>query len=233
VSSHEEDRKKSEEKEKGLEEKNASTAGSSPNALEPEKPAPQSPKPKDKAVPQRARPASVRSKPADKEEKKPEEPSPLEPVLKRFKQEIVEKAGEDAVVEDYINRAGEHIPTFVIAREKWLEVARLLKEDPLFSFDYLRNLSAVDYQKEIEVVYQFYSFKKKHQIAIRVKTDRDEAKVPSVAHLWKAADWNEREAYDLMGVVFEGHPNLKRILLPDEWVGHPLRKDYEPLDKEV
>jgi NADH-quinone oxidoreductase subunit C len=233
VSSHEEDRKKSEEKEKGTGKEKRIRRRAGFKCFRTGKTGSPIPETERQSSSPRARPASVRSKPADKEEKKPEEPSPLEPVLKRFKQEIVEKAGEDAVVEDYINRAGEHIPTFVIAREKWLEVARLLKEDPLFSFDYLRNLSAVDYQKEIEVVYQFYSFKKKHQIAIRVKTDRDEAKVPSVAHLWKAADWNEREAYDLMGVVFEGHPNLKRILLPDEWVGHPLRKDYEPLDKEV
>ena len=233
MSSHEEERKKSEEKEKNPEVKDVSASGKNQEAPEPKKPMPKSPKPKEGAGPQRARPVAARSKAAKKEEKKPEEPSPLEPVLKHFQKEIIEKAGEDAVAEAYINRAGGHIPTLVIAKEKWLEVATLLKEDPLFSFDYLRNLSTVDYKNEIEVVYQFYSFKKNQQIAIRVKTDREEAKVPSVAHLWKAADWNEREAYDLMGVHFEGHPNLKRILLPDDWVGHPLRKDYEPLDKEV
>lgn len=233
MSNQEEERKKSEEKEKSPEVKGVSASGQSQKSSESEKPTPKSPKLKENAGAQRARPVSARQKSAKKEEKKPEEPSPLEPVLKRFKQEIIEKAGESAIVEAYINRASGHIPTFVIAKEKWLEVAALLKENPMFSFDYLRNLSTVDYKKEIEVVYQFYSFKQDQQIAIRVKTDREEAKVPSIAHLWKAADWNEREAYDLMGVHFEGHPNLKRILLPDEWVGHPLRKDYEPLDKEV
>lgn len=180
----------------------------------------------------RARP-SARPNAAKKEEKKPEEPSPLEPLLKRFVKDIKEKVGEDAITESYINRVSGHVPTLVVTREKWKEVALLLKEDPAFAFDYLRVLSSVDYKTEMEVVYQFYSFKNEHQIAIRVKIDREKAEVPSVAGLWKAADWNEREAYDLMGIHFEGHPDLRRILLPDDWVGYPLRKDYESLDKEV
>lgn len=179
----------------------------------------------------RARPAA-RPNVSKEKEKKPEEPSPLEPLLERFVKDIKEKVGEDAITESYINRASGHVPTLVVAREKWKEVAVLLKEDPAFAFDYLRVLSSVDYKTEMEVVYQFYSFKNEHQIAIRVKTDREKAEVPSVAGLWKAADWNEREAYDLMGIHFEGHPDLRRILLPDDWVGYPLRKDYESLDKE-
>jgi NADH-quinone oxidoreductase subunit C len=137
------------------------------------------------------------------------------------------------IEEAYINRPSGHLPTLVVSREHWLPLAELLKEEPKLSFDYLRNLAGVDYQTHIEVVYQFYSFQHDHHIAVRVKTDREESKVPSVAQLWKAADWNEREAYDLLGIHFENHPNLKRILMPDDWVGHPLRKDYEPLDKEV
>ncbi len=180
----------------------------------------------------RARPAG-RPNAAEKEEKKPEETSPLEPLLKRFVKDIKEKVDGDAITEAYINRASGHVPTLVVVREKWKEVAVLLKEDPAFAFDYLRVLSFVDYKTELEVVYQFYSFRNEHQIAIRVKTDREKAEVPSVAGLWKAADWNEREAYDLMGIHFEGHPDLRRILLPDDWAGYPLRKDYESLDKEV
>ncbi|MGA8944151.1 MAG: NADH-quinone oxidoreductase subunit C [Thermoactinomyces sp.] len=180
----------------------------------------------------RARPAGRPVTPK-KEEKKLEEPSPLQPLLERFVRDIKEKVGEDAVTEAYINRASGHVPTLVVAREKWKEVAVVLKEDPAFAFDYLRLLSSVDYQTEMEVVYQFYSFSNEHQIAIRVKIDREKAEIPSVAGLWKAANWNEREAYDLMGIHFEGHPDLRRILLPDDWVGHPLRKDYKSFDREV
>lgn len=160
------------------------------------------------------------------------EPSPLEPLLTQFKTEI-EKATPDSVEEAYINRVGEHIPTLVINLKKWLEVATLLKEDPLFNFNYMRNLSAVDYTTHMEMVYVFYSFPNANQIAIRVKLDRENPVIPTISHLWDAANWNERECYDLFGIVFENHPDLKRILMPDDWEGFPLRKDYEPLDKEV
>ncbi len=192
---------------------------------------PKAPRP---AAAGRARPAAGAKRPAVKKaEEKPPEPSPLEPVLNRFVEIIKEKAGAEAVEEAYVNRAGRHLPTLVIKRESWPAVAGLLKEDPELSFDYVRNLSGVDYETHMEVVYHLYSFAHSHQIGIRVKTDREESKMPSVSHLWKAANWNEREIYDLLGIHFEGHPNLKRILMPDDWVGHPLRKDYEPLDKEV
>lgn len=85
----------------------------------------------------------------------------------------------------------------------------------------------------MEVVYHLYSYANRQSLSVKVKTDRESSVVPSVVDLWKGADWNERETYDLLGIHFEGHPNLKRILLPDEWEGHPLRKDYQPLDEEV
>ncbi|MBA4602966.1 NADH-quinone oxidoreductase subunit C [Thermoactinomyces mirandus] len=223
---------------KDLEKKSAELSSSPGKKAEPDR-AEKKAAPAKKAVPKmptgaagarRARPAE-RPNQAKKEEK-PEEPSPLEPLLQKFVREIREKAGEDAITEAYINRASGHVPTLVVTKEKWSDVAIILKEDPAFAFDYMRVLSSVDYQTELEVVYQFYSFKNEHQIAIRVKTDREKAEVPSVAHLWKAANWNEREAYDLMGIRFKGHPDLRRIMLPDDWVGHPLRKDYESLDKE-
>ncbi|MBA4495965.1 NADH-quinone oxidoreductase subunit C [Paenactinomyces guangxiensis] len=199
-----------------------------------EKPVPRAPR---AAAAGRARPAAgTRPRPgaarAPKEEK-PEEPSPKQPVLDRFVALIKEKAGADSIEDAYINRPNAHLPTLVIKKNHWLEVATLLKEEPALSFDYVRNLSGVDYETHLEVVYHLISFTHSHQIGIRVKTDREQAKVPTVSHLWKTADWNEREIYDLLGVHFEGHPNLKRILMPDDWVGHPLRKDYEPLDKEV
>lgn len=161
------------------------------------------------------------------------EPSPLEPVLAQFKEEIEKCIGSDCIEEAYINRAGEHTPTLVIKREKWLDVATQLKENANLNFNYVRNLSAVDYSKHMEMTYVFFSFSHSHQIAIRVKLDREAPVISTVSHLWEAANWNERECYDLFGIVFENHPNLRRILLPDHWEGYPLRKDYEPLDKEV
>lgn len=161
------------------------------------------------------------------------EPSPLEPLLAQFKEELERTVGAGCIEEAYINRVGEHTPTFVVKAEQWLEVATQLKENELLAFNYVRNLSAVDYPTHMEMVYVLFSFSQKHQIALRVKLNREDPLIHTVSHLWEAANWNERECYDLFGIVFENHPNLKRILMPDHWEGYPLRKDYEPLDKEV
>jgi len=108
------------------------------------------------------------------------------------------------------------------------EVCALLKEDPQLGFDCLMNLSAVDWpkQNQIHVVYHLFSYEKRHSFILKVKLDRAAPTVPSVEPVWKSADWLEREQFDLLGVTFEGHPDLRRIMLPDDWVGHPLRKDY-------
>lgn len=177
-------------------------------------------------------PRPVPKKPEPKEEVVLE-PSPLEPLLNQFKEEIEKAVGKECIEEAYINRAGEHTPTFVIQSEKWLDVATQLKENPSFAFNYVRNISAVDYSTHMEMTYVLFSFPHSHQIAIRVKLNREDPAIPTVSHLWEAANWNERECFDLFGIVFLNHPNLKRILMPDHWEGYPLRKDYEPLDKEV
>ncbi|MFG0332383.1 MAG: NADH-quinone oxidoreductase subunit C [Maioricimonas sp. JB049] len=138
-----------------------------------------------------------------------------------------------------------------VAAERMAEVAEFLKQDEALQFDNLTNLSAVDYlatdprkqktfghEPHLEVVYHLYSFPLKHRCTIKVKLPRwknDEKgvlpEVPSVAHVWAIADWHARDAFDLMGVRFLNHPNLSRILCPDDWVGHALRKDYEfPLE---
>jgi NADH-quinone oxidoreductase subunit C len=177
--------------------------------------------------------ATPRPRPQVKKEEVPPEPSPKEPLLNEYKEKIAGKFGQDAIEEAYINRPNGHLPTLVVKKEKWKEIAEVLKNDPSFAFDYLENLSGVDYESHMEVVYHLYSFSRNESVCIKVKTDREQAEVPSVAEIWPAANWNEREAFDLLGIRFVGHPNLKRILLPDDWVGHPLRKDYVPLDKEV
>jgi len=129
-------------------------------------------------------------------------------------------------------------PYAVIAANKWAEIALFLRDDERLGFNMLQCISSIDLIKEnrLGAVYDLYSVppasgqhcpKLRHHFAVRVEVDRGDPHIPSVAHVWPAADWHEREAYDLMGIIFDGHPNLERILCPDDWEGHPLRKDYE------
>ncbi|MFA4014976.1 MAG: hypothetical protein RUDDFDWM_000042 [Candidatus Fervidibacterota bacterium] len=109
-----------------------------------------------------------------------------------------------------------------------VELCKLLRDDTELQFDYLRCLSAIDWFEEgqMEVVYHLYSMKHGHSLVVKVRVKRDDPRLPSVSSIWAAANWHEREAYDLLGIIFEGHPDLRRILLPQDWTGHPLRKDY-------
>ncbi len=117
-------------------------------------------------------------------------------------------------------------PAIMVDAERWLEVAGALRHDPALAFDLLRLVSAVDWTDRLSSVYHLYSFAHDHEAIVNVDLPRENPRVASVAALWPAADWHEREAYDMMGIVYEGHPELKRILLPDDWAGYPLRKDY-------
>ena len=103
---------------------------------------------------------------------------------------------------------------------------RLVKKY-LYGFNHLSNLSAVDYGEEFEIVYHVHSFFKKDKLMVKSRVARSKAEFPSVVSVWPTADWQEREAYDLMGIKFTGHPNLVRVLLPDDYQGHPLRKDFK------
>ena len=121
-------------------------------------------------------------------------------------------------------------PWALIAPEAVADVAAFCKSDPDLAFDNLMCLSAVDYPKEtpprMEVVYHLFSYRHRHRFVLKVHLPRDGARVPTVEGVWGVANWHEREAYDLFGIVFEGHSDLRRILLPDDWQGHPLRKDW-------
>ncbi len=112
--------------------------------------------------------------------------------------------------------------------KRLVEVCRFLKTDPDLDFNFLRCLSAVDWPAdgELEVVYHLFSFRHRHEATVKVRVPRFDPRVPSVVSVWRTANWQEREAYDLMGVFFEGHPDLRRLFLPEGWVGHPHRKDY-------
>ena len=118
----------------------------------------------------------------------------------------------------------------VIAQDDLTTICKKLFEDPAAYFDMLSCLTGIDNGVEagtMEVVYNLYSVPFNHHLAIKVILLRDKPEVHTVSHIWKTADWHEREAYDLLGINFINHPDLRRILLPADWEGHPLRKDYK------
>jgi NADH-quinone oxidoreductase subunit C len=119
-------------------------------------------------------------------------------------------------------------PRVHLNAEHWREVAEFIRSDPQLQLDWLANLSGVDYVADDRmcVVYDLYSFDLKHEFAVKVYMPRENAHVATVCDIWRAADWHEREAFDMFGIVFDGHPDLRRILCADDWVGYPLRKDY-------
>jgi NADH/F420H2 dehydrogenase subunit C len=115
----------------------------------------------------------------------------------------------------------------MVKADSLLAVAAFLKDTDSLKFDYLNYVTAVDYFSYFEVIYQLTSLEHNHSVVIKTRCyGRDDPAVPSVSGLWQGADFQEREIYDLMGIKFEGHPNLKRILLWEGFQGHPLRKDY-------
>ena len=115
----------------------------------------------------------------------------------------------------------------LVKSESIFDIAEYLKNSPELEFDYLNYVTAVDYFDYFEVIYQLTSMKHNHSLVLKTRCyDRDNPVVPSVVKLWRGADFQEREIYDLMGIRFEGHPNLKRIFLWEGFKGHPLRKDY-------
>lgn len=119
-------------------------------------------------------------------------------------------------------------PCLHVDSEAIVGVCHYLRDEPNLKFEILSDLTCVDLPREnkIQAVYHLYSYFHRHQIVLKVDLSREEPHAPTLEGVWKAANWMEREAFDLFGVVFEGHSDLRRILLPEDWVGHPLRKDY-------
>jgi NADH-quinone oxidoreductase subunit C len=126
-------------------------------------------------------------------------------------------------------------PTLVVAPEKLVAISHFLHDDPAHWFDFLSCLTAVDNGPDagtLEVIYHLYSLPHDHYLTLKVRVPRNRAAeplpvVPSVTAIWPAANWHEREAFDLIGLHFAHHPDLRRILCPADWVGHPLRRDYQ------
>ncbi len=132
----------------------------------------------------------------------------------------------DAIVRE--GRAGQEAgdPYLVVKPERLHDVVKWMKEDPGMWFEVLQCLSGVDYGKDLGSVYHLDSWTNKVTVTLRVELPREKPEVASITDLYGAADWHEREAFDLLGIVYTGHPKLVRILCAEDWVGHPLRKDY-------
>ena len=146
-------------------------------------------------------------------------------LVKRYKA----KFGE-AIREAWIDRKQ---AILVVSREQLVEIAMYSRDEE--KFDWLSDLTAVDWPKRerrFDVVLNMYSMEKNERLRLKVHATADE-RVPSVQGIWATANWEEREVYDMFGIVFEGHPGLTRILMPDEWQGHPLRKDYDILTQDT
>lgn len=129
-----------------------------------------------------------------------------------------------------------------------VRVCTYLRDEQDLKFEVLSDLTALDFPKEnnLQVVYHLYSYPHHHQIVLKTNLPREDPRISTMEGVWKAANWLEREVFDLFGIVFEGHSDLRRIMLPEDWIGHPLRKDYveqeeydgistqrEPLVREV
>jgi len=124
----------------------------------------------------------------------------------------------------------------IVKKDRIKEMMRYLHDTPEFYFDFIEDLCGMDYlgrkEPRFEVVYHLLSHRHKHMIRIRAEVPEDDCAIDSVTDIWNGANWHERECFDLFGVSFAGHPDLRRILLPEDWDGHPLRKDY-PLKSDL
>lgn len=114
-----------------------------------------------------------------------------------------------------------------------LDTMRELRESPILSFDRVANITAVDYKDYIEMVYMLYSRRFDKWVTVKCRLDREAPEVESMTQLWAGVEFEEREIYDLMGVTFLHHPDLRRILMPDNYTAHPLRKDFVPLEPKI
>ena len=157
-------------------------------------------------------------------------------IFDTVKQLLIEKFGEAVIIAEEANQKQ---PALIIKADLVADVCLFLRDHPQTWFDFLSCLSGVDYgveQQKFGVVYHLASIIKNHTLVLKVvqENDRDEENLPtfkSISSVYKAAEWHEREAFDMVGIYFENHPDLRRILLPDDWNGFPLRKDYKTAEQ--
>ena len=142
--------------------------------------------------------------------------------LEQIRDNLRQQFPDHLIVEDLDNH-----DALVVPKEIYHDAAAHLKTDPELDFDYLEFETCADHPPEsLHFVAYLRSLEKGHRIALKVKLDRGQPSLPSLTDLWANADWNEREVFDLFGVVFHQHPDLRRLMMPEDWQGHPLRKDY-------
>lgn len=151
----------------------------------------------------------------------------LEKLEELLRNKLREKFGEQ--IEEFSQHRNEL--TMRIAREAIVDVMIVLRDDSAFQFDVLSYMTGVDYSLlgrdvRFDVVYHLYSTKLTHRLRVKAAVPEDDPVVDSVFPVWRVANFQEREAYDFFGIIFQGHPDLRRIMLPDDWEGHPLRKDF-------
>jgi NADH-quinone oxidoreductase subunit C len=138
-------------------------------------------------------------------------------------QETINQAIPTAAAELHTGESG--MTVILVQPAALVDVVRHLRDE--LNFDYLATLAGIDTGENLAVAYQLRSLKRKIECTVKVVLDREKPEVPSISELYGAADWFEREVFDLFGVQFPGHPDMRRLLMPDDWEGYPLRKDYQ------
>jgi len=151
----------------------------------------------------------------------------LEQLQQLLTNKLKEKFGDK--IQEIINKSGEL--TVVIDRSVLIDVMTMLRDDADFQFNFLSHVTGVDYLQQArepryDVAYQLYSIPKTHRVRVRAGVPEDDPTIESVFPLWQTANFHERETFDMFGIIFQNHPDLRRILMPDDWEGHPLRKDF-------
>ena len=157
-------------------------------------------------------------------------PKPLSPadIAKRLRAQF----GEDVLSTEEVN--GHAVAT--VAPGRYAEIASFLKDEPELDFDFFDFLTAVDYRPKgrgFEVVTHLYSTRLHHNARLKVECDAEDPVCPTISHVWPGANWFERETWELVGIKFEGHPHLVKLVLPEQFEGHPLRKDFALMTREA
>jgi len=153
--------------------------------------------------------------------------------FEEIKLKLVSRFGDSVILKEEVT--GLQAALFVHV-EDLVPVCSFLRDTEGLYFDFLSNITAVDYEDHFTIVYHLTSLPYQHTVVLKVELEGNRSldelpEFPSVTSIWRTADWHEREAFDLMGIYFSGHPDLRRILLPDDWEGYPLRKDYQEAEK--